>query len=492
MLTGIVREAGGTAGLLATWDVAHPERGTRTSSYNLDDATERVLAALLDEASAKRGAGLDDHILGRLRDDAALRASIGSLEVMAIPIRLQDRSVGLVCLLHPSHAAGLLKDTPGVYSFRFDAVDIVLQNARLLQRLLAERKWLEAVVAQNADGMAVIDGEGRVVGFNPAMQRLTDWSLDEAVGRTFSDVFPLRFGDGAAVAGLVPVEAELFVSAGGAHREGRLRTRAGDWVDVEARCTVLCDDAGGAPLGWALTVRDIRERKEKERLERIFLSSVSHELQTPIAVIKGFSGLISDTEAGLTLAQAREKAAIIHEESARLERMVGQLLLATRLQAGGLERVVEPVDLGGLMRNVTRRLQGLAQARGMTLEVEAPAEPSVVACDAEKIEQVLVNLVENALKHGCSPKGHEVRLRLEETSSEMVVSVRDHGCGVPVEDRQRVFHVFERGRGGTRASGSGLGLFISKAIIEAHGGSMGIDDAPGGGARFWFTLPRQA
>lgn len=489
VLSRVVREAGGSGGLIATWDESHPGEGARTSSYNLDADIEASLAALLDGAPALRDGGVEAHVLGRLHDDPALRASLGSLEVMAIPIRLHDRSVGLLCLLHPSHAAGLLQKTPGVYSFRFDEVEVVVQGARLLQRLLAERKWLEAVVSQNSDGVAVIDAEGRVVGFNPAMARLSGWVLDDAVGKPAHDVFPLRLGRETVETGLARTDAGPRLPLGDTSRDARLQSRAGDWIEVEASTTALWD-AQNRVLGWSLTVRDVRARKEKERLERIFLSGVSHELQTPIAVIKGFSGLISDAEAGLTLSQAREKAAIIHEESTRLERMVGQLLFATRLQAGGVTLVREPVAVGVLMARVARRLEPLARDRHAVIEVDAPSDAPLVSCDAEKIEQVIDNLVENALKYGRPEGEHVVGLRLEVRPEEIEISVYDHGPGVAPDERDRIFHVFERGRGAPRASGSGLGLFISKAIVEAHDGRIGLDTTPGGGARFCFTLPR--
>lgn len=489
--------------MIATWDADRPHMGPSTSSYNLGEDISAALQALLANMHPPQGKQLDDGTLARVQDeirDAAMRAGLGKLEVLALPVRLHERSVGLLCLLHPSYAAGLLRNAPGVYNIRLDEVDVVLQNARLLQRLLAERKWLEAIVAQNTNGIAIVDAAARIVGFNAAMERLTGWTLDDAVGHEVGKVFPLKLEHETMETSVVSAVRPDMRLADPHPRDAQVRRRDGEWIDVEATTTTLWDD-NGQILGWALTLRDIRARKERERLERIFLSSVSHELQTPIAVIKGFSGLLSDAEVPVTVQQAREKAAIIHEESRRLERMVSQLLYATRLQAGGVSLRREPVDLGGLVIRSAHRLEPLAAERGCTLRVEVLGTIGDVQADEEKIAQVLSNLIENAIKYatdmapsdggeGARQKPCEVEVRARDLNDEVEVSVCDRGPGIQDEDRERIFHAFQRGRGATRAAGSGLGLFICKSIVESHGGRIGVDSVEGGGARFYFTLPR--
>ena len=237
-------------------------------------------------------------------------------------------------------------------------------------------------------------------------------------------------------------------------------------------------------------MRDIRERKERERLQRIFLSGVSHELHTPIAIIKGFAGLMADADVGMTPAQMREKAAIIFEESERLERMVRQMLEATRLQAGGTRLELEPVEIHLLVERVVQKMEPLARSRDSAMEIQAPESLAPVMADPARIEQVLTNLLENGLKYG---KGRIV-VSLRSDDREVEVAVTDSGQGVPEPEKERIFGAFERAREGSRARslpGAGLGLFICKAIVEAHGGRIGVEKGAGGGARFWFTLPRE-
>ena len=491
LLAQVVDASGGHAGLITTWD-EESEGGVRTTSYRMDPELARTLTRLVEEAPDD----LDAESVAKLEHDANRIGEGGSAEpmrVVALPVRSQDRTVGLLCLLHPSHAAELLAESPGMYSIVIDRADVVVENARLLQRLLEERQWLEAIVHHSTLGIAIVDRSGRVIGFNLALERLSGWTLDEAVGHPVQKMFPVRLDvdtpggermcrldEGRASAQLLDIPNPL---------EGRLCTREGEWVDIEVTGTGVWA-ADHSPLGWVVTIRDIRERKQRERLQRIFLSGVSHELHTPIAIIKGFAGLMSDADVGMTPAQMREKALIIHQESERLERMVGQMLEATRLQAGGTRLELESAELEPLVRRVVQKMEPLASGRDSTLEMRVEGDVPPVAADAARVEQVLTNLIENACKYG---KGRvEVALRADD--HEVEVAVTDSGQGVPEPEKERIFGAFERAREGSRARtlpGAGLGLFICKAIVEAHGGRIGVEKGAGGGARFWFTLPRE-
>lgn len=491
LLSQVVEASGGHAGLLTTWD-DEADGTARTSTYKMAPDLARFLTRLVEESPGD----LDADSVARIERDANLMgegAGPNPVRVMALPVRSQDRTVGLLCLLHPSHAAELLAESPGMYSIVIDRVDVVVENARLLQRLLEERQWLEAIVHHSTQGIAIVDRCGRIIGFNLALERLSGWSLDEAVGHPVQDMFPVRLDTGAADAEQMSLLEEGRATAQLLNipnpLEGRLRTRDGEWVDIEVTGTGVWAQ-GGAPLGWVVTMRDIRERKERERLQRIFLSGVSHELHTPIAIIKGFAGLMADGDVGMTPAQMREKAAIIFEESERLERMVRQMLEATRLQAGGTRLELESVELDLLVERVVQKMEPLARSRDSAMEIQAPESLPPVMADPARVEQVLTNLLENGLKYG---KGRIV-VSLRSDEREVEVAVTDSGQGVPEPEKERIFGAFERAREGSRARslpGAGLGLFICKAIVEAHGGRIGVEKGAGGGARFWFTLPRE-
>ncbi len=499
LLRRVVEAAGGSGGILTTWDVSNLEDGAHTTCYNIDSSATGVLERLLVSPDvALRGPY--SHLLPLVEEQvrlAAQRAGLDAVGVLAVPVRFHERSIGVLCLLHSSNATGLLQQTPGVYSLRLDEAEAVERNARLLQRLLTERKWLEAIVSQHASGIVFVDGGGRILGFNPAMERLSGWGLEEAVGRAVSDVFVLRC-DRESVDGIRlfsdSKSPDDVSNAGSAPREAVLCSREGEWVDVEVTTITLLDESRASTLGWAMTVRDIGARKEKERLERVFLSGVSHELQTPIAVIKGFSGMLSDDAVPFTQEEMRQKAAIIYEEGCRLERMVRQLMFATQLEAGGLALNLEPTALHELLGHWVEKLAPLATARGCRLEAQVPANAPLVTVDAEKVEQVVTNLIENAIKYSVRGGGGDepaprVRVSMRVRDRELEIDVDDNGPGLDLADSERVFHAFARGSGATRAQGAGLGLFIARSIVRAHGGRIGVDRSATGGARFYFTVP---
>jgi signal transduction histidine kinase len=165
--------------------------------------------------------------------------------------------------------------------------------------------------------------------------------------------------------------------------------------------------------------------------------------------------------------------------------MVRQMLYATSIQAGGILLSLEEISVGELLERVARKMEPLARQGGGALAVRAEPGLPPVRGDEDKLEQVLTNLVENALKYA---PGSEVGLEAWSGGGEVTLAVADGGAGVDPQERERIFGLFERGLK-PKVRGTGLGLFICKAIVEAHGGRIGVEAAPGGGARFYFTLP---
>ncbi len=482
LLTTVVQAAGGQAGVIATV-------GNGSAVYGLDETTSQALAPILEQAA--RGVsqhGTNPGLLQRVQEEVR-RAGNLTDNLVTIPVRTQGQTIGLFCLVHPDDAPRLLKESPGVYNLRIDKLELVMENARLLERLLRERRWLEAVVKHSSDGVVILDREGLVVGYNQTIARLSGWEEGEAVGMPGHEAFPVSLDplNVSSTMALRPV-SQSFVYQTTAPVEGRLLTRDSQLVDVEMSGAALWAE-DGTSLGWVMTLRDIRVRKETERLQKIFLSAVSHELHTPIAIIKGFAGLLSDPEMKWTPEQARDKAGIILEESRRLEEMVEQMLYATRIQAGKILLQNETVALDRLLKRTLQKLEPMAEQAGVTLSLFLPNEVPPVTGDPERLQQVVINLVENAFKY--APKGQvEVAVHVQER--EVLVEVTDSGPGVKEEDKERIFTPFERGAEhlNTRIRGTGLGLYICKAIVEAHGGRIGVESLPNGG-RFFFTIPRE-
>lgn len=477
LLGDVVEAGGGGSGVLVT----HQDGKPRTSTYGFGLEEEQLLKPLMEEAVRELTEAGDFNSEMVMR----VRRQTGASSALGIPVRVGGRSIGMFCLLHDKDDDKLLDDASGIYHLVADKVEVTIQNAQLLKRLLTERRWLEAVVQHSSDGVVILDRDGSVVGYNVTMSELSGWGIGEAVGRPSHEVFPLRLETRPEVSTSLVRVGRRYFGERTEPMEAQLATKRGQVLDVEVSGAPLFDEES-KPLGWVMMLRDISRRKEMERLQKVFLSAVSHELHTPIAIIKGFAGLMADPDLELPRKTIQEKAAIIIEESERLEKMVKQMLEATRIQAGGLKPQLSTENLSTLVRRAVEKIQPVAKSAGCTVTADVQPEEFLALVDGSRIQQVVINLLENATKYS---KGGHVEVTGRFDDKHLVITVGDDGPGVAAEDRERLFEPFVRGKTSAHAGGSGLGLYIAKAIVEAHGGTLSLSESEGGGALFEIQLP---
>jgi signal transduction histidine kinase len=221
---------------------------------------------------------------------------------------------------------------------------------------------------------------------------------------------------------------------------------------------------------------------------RAFVANVSHELKTPLTSIQGFSQAILDGAASDPEAQ-RSAAAVIYSEAGRMERMVDELLDLARLDAGQIILVREPVDLNLLLRGVLDRLSIKIAAKGVKVRSEIEGLPPIVG-DGDRLSQVFTNLLDNAIRH--SPENGRIVIVGRKDVNSVVLEVADQGPGIPVELQPRIFERFfriDKARAGGETQGAGLGLAISKELIELHGGKIWVESEAGKGSAFYLRLP---
>jgi two-component system, OmpR family, sensor histidine kinase KdpD len=223
--------------------------------------------------------------------------------------------------------------------------------------------------------------------------------------------------------------------------------------------------------------------RRSDELKTALLRAVTHDLRTPLASIKASVSALRQPGAAYTEADRTELLTEIEEESDRLERLVRNLLDASRVEAGSLRINKRPQDMRELVTSAVTRVQPLTVGREMRIDVAEDLPP--VGCDYQQIEQVVVNLLENAAVH--TPARSRIVVAATSDNDCLRVEIADNGPGIPAADRERLFGAFERGS--TAARGSGLGLAIARGFVEAHGGRIWVEDAPAGGARLVFTLP---
>jgi PAS domain S-box-containing protein len=254
----------------------------------------------------------------------------------------------------------------------------------------------------------------------------------------------------------------------------------------------LLDEKGNL-VGYRGADTDITERKKAEeaireldRLKAEFISNISHELRTPLHSIKGFGKLILDGKVPDPNVQ-REFLTIIESQSNRLDKLVSNLLDVSRLEAGRFSIQKQRISIGSTVHEAVETLRGVANGRGITIKEDIPATLPEIDVDKERLEQVMFNLIGNAVKF--SNDGSEVTVRAEVKEHDLLVQITDHGIGIPEEAMPRLFQRFYRVEASSSIGGSGLGLYISKQIIEAHGGHIWVESKSGEGSTFSFTLP---
>ena len=356
---------------------------------------------------------------------------------------------------------------------------VAFRGARLRETLERERGELTAVVDGTADLIVQVDGDRRVVRLNPAGERLLGVAAADALGRPCDEVLGCDIAGGHAPAAC-PLAEVMASGRPVTYRETAVRGADGGSVTVAGGYSAVTLGAvpGEDPRGGARAtaiIRDISAIRALEELREGFVATVSHELRTPLSLIRGYA----ETLLHLDLDEAEKRAYIekIDEVTERLSSLVGQILDVTHLQADPLILERAPVLFAALVA----RLKGdlATGGRADRLVVRLPADLPALEVDGARVGQVLENLVGNAFKYG--PPDGLVTLSAEVVGDRLVVAVEDEGVGIPEAERPLVTEPFHRAWNvrESRIPGTGLGLFISRRLVEAHGGRLRFEDRRG-------------
>ena len=337
------------------------------------------------------------------------------------------------------------------------------------------------------DGLVVADDTGRVVVFNRAAVRLTGIAAEEAIGKYVNDVLPFRDDDGR--------DWWMFVDPyNGLATRSRHPERSlvlGEGTELLVSVGYVRDGRSGPVRRLVITLRGAQQRARLERSRAELVSTVAHELRAPLTSVKGFTATLLAKWSRFNDDQKRVMLETVNADADRVTRLITELLDVSRIESGRMEVRRQLVDVPERARKIIagRVASGDSEDR---FRLEAAFDLPETWLDADKIDQILGNLVENAVRHGAgivSIVVERAHPRSDEDGNQpeaITVSVRDQGEGIPPEMALRVFRQFWRGK---RRGGTGLGLYIVKGLIEAMDGEIAVARAPGGGAEFRFTLP---
>jgi PAS domain S-box-containing protein len=341
----------------------------------------------------------------------------------------------------------------------------------------------EAYLEALPDAVVVVDADGRITYANAAAERLARAGRDELTGRPLDDAVPLRDSAGnpwwtcterlRRLPGVrrVPVR-ELHLVAGG------------EPVPVDLTASFVRD--GGRRVVQAVCVlRDASARNRGDSQRGELISTLAHELRSPLTSVKGFTSTLLHRWERFSDDQKRQMLATVNMDADRVTRLIRELLDVSRIDAGRLELRRKEFDLAAMAEGIVGRFD--LQHDGHSFQITFPDDFPRVYADPDKIEQVLTNLVENAVKYS---DGGPVTVTGQVTDTEVEVAVRDQGVGVPTEQLPLIFTKFYRRAGSGAPSGTGLGLFIARGLVEAHNGRIWADSTPGQGTTVRFRLPR--
>jgi PAS domain S-box-containing protein len=415
----------------------------------------------------------------------AAAAGLALSQVVALPLVIEEKLIGAIYIFRKGGGAFSASDRTLLAAFA-DQAAIAVRNAELYQQVSDERRALSAIIDNSAEGVMILDGSGQVQVFNRALAHMTGWDADDALGQSAAQVLALRDRQGHPLSLPEAPSQRTSVAEARTYVEGDVVRRGGPPMTAGVTATPLYDGDGNL-VRVILNVVDITRFRQAEELKSTFVSVVSHELKTPVALIKGYAETLRREDADWDRDTMQESLGVIAEEADHLTHLIDSLLEASRIQAGGLR--LEPTDVH-LPRLAEKVVDGFrTQTESHTFELDFGPEFPPVWGDPERLREVLTNLVSNAVKY--SPDGGTVWVGGRTDQTGVTVYVADQGIGIPPEEQARIFERFHRVDSGLHRSteGTGLGLYLVKAIIEAHGGRVWVESAPGRGSIFMFALP---
>jgi PAS domain S-box-containing protein len=401
----------------------------------------------------------------------------------AVALHLHKQPIGVWFMIRKRRQPFTEQDLAFLSAFA-DYASLGIERSMLRYTIVREKHESETLLQASANGILVMDGRGSVIDMNPAMERLTGWTLRQARGEPCSEVVGCQYADqtDASDTAICPLHRSDARDRG--FLEYQLRARDGRTIPVEASYGLIRDEDGNLDR-LIMVFHDVTRQKEMDRLRAELIANVSHELRTPLALIKGYASTLLSPQVVLDEAETRRFLENASFAADRLGRMIDDLLCASRLEMDQLRLQPEQFDLSVVAQQVVTWFRPHAQNRHLV--VNLPAGELLVWADPDRVEQVLVNLLTNAAKYSGPGSTITVQCQLVGEPPSAVVHVSDEGVGIAAEHLPHIFDRFylvEESKDGV-----GLGLYICKGLVEAMNGKIWAVSEVGVGTTFSFTLP---
>ncbi|MEW6554486.1 MAG: GAF domain-containing protein [Actinomycetota bacterium] len=399
------------------------------------------------------------------------------ISYLVAPITWQGVTKGVIEVASPASARAFGEDDLRLLGLFVNQAAIALENSNLYRLITEDQRRTEAMLHSINDGVIAVNNDAQVILVNAAAERILNLPpFSETEKRHVKEVIRIQN------------LANIFLRSLHTNRElgEEIQFEPPDRRLLEVE-TSLIETSPGERIGIIAVIRDITALRELEQAKSDFVSTVSHELRTPLTSIKAYTATLRRPDVDFDDKTRQDFLQVIEEETDRLTRLVSDILDVSRIESGKLTLKRRDFDLSKLVRITIGKLQ--SQFPNHEIKLVSPESMGPVRADPDKIEQVFVNLVDNAVKY--SPSGGEIVLTLEAQPHKVECGVRDSGVGIPEEHLPYIFEKFHRvdNRATREIYGTGLGLYVSRSIVEAHGGTIWAESVLGEGSTFHFTLP---
>ena len=349
-------------------------------------------------------------------------------------------------------------------------------------KLTKSYDWPHFIIQSMADGVITVDEKLRVTDLNRAGEKLTGHLRKDALGHFCGEILQ------SSMCGReCPLKAAM-VSGEAVSREAILQNRLGQKIEVMLTASALRDNQGNL-LGGVETFRDIGPIKQMEMERRQLAGMFAHDLKGPVVAVGGLLNRLVQGKVGEISEAQAAYLETIYQQILSLERLISNYLDFVRLDLHILTPLPSAIQVEKECLDVINRCRPLAEAKGLSLEMQSPQEIIVIQADPVLLQRALCNLIENAIKY--SPPDAKVSLSVRDLGHEVEFAVKDHGPGIAPEDQPQLFEILFRGKSAGKETGLGLGLAIVKRIIDAHHGRIWVESDEGSGATFFFTLPKR-
>lgn len=411
---------------------------------------------------------------------------------LSVPLVVKNKVIGVLNVNDKRDNEPFSKDDFEMITILASQAAIAIENARLYTHAQQMRIYLQNILDNLIESVIVIDSSQKCTFINSQTFPLLSPVIDSPIGVEYQKVF------------LAPVVEVLDKVVKATHALGsiideEIEIQTGDETSIPVGISGSLLKVNNEPSGVILVARDLTPTRELAKLQVLnqmkseFISTVSHELRTPLTAIKGSVSLVVDERTGKINDLQKEMLTLVRRNADRLAKMIDELLEMSRSEAGKPMRLARSTfPLRELVSDIVKLFTQQAHQNELKLEMVIPDNLGNINADSAKIHQVIINLVGNAIKF--TPAGGTVTISAQENNESWQVTVSDTGIGIPKEELEKVFDTYHQVKHPnltTHVKGFGLGLAISKRIIEAHKGKIWVESDVGAGSRFIFQLPKQ-